>query len=187
MQRYTLVNKVHECLSVGLQNVQVGLLKPIQPYPDLTQIAQLTIKLLSERQASELQAKGTEPGVTYGPASNKNLSPNPCDRRVISLQLELELEDTEQQVIARLDQIINEAETFVTVDEMPVPWQHFIAMSCDFSFRHQAASTLGKAVLIWDFYYQVEPPAEPDCPPITQVYLGQKDEAHHLIYDSQNL
>ncbi|MBQ4836286.1 hypothetical protein [Pseudoalteromonas luteoviolacea] len=183
MQRCTLINKVLECLSSGLQGVaQVALLKAAQPYPDLTQQAQLTVKLLGERQASELQAKGADKGVTYGPSYNKNLSPNSLDRRVLQLQLDIELEDANNaMLLQRLDQLITQCETLVMADEMPIHWQHFIAQRSDMSFSHQVSSTLAKAQLFWDFYFQVEYPDEPAGPEITEVYLGPKGGEYKLI------
>ncbi|KZN66850.1 hypothetical protein [Pseudoalteromonas luteoviolacea] len=183
MQRCTLINKVLECLSSGLQGVaQVGLLKATQPYPDLTQQAQLTVKLLGERQASELQAKGADKGVTYGPSYNKNLSPNSLDRRVLQLQLEIELEDADNaQLLQRLDQLISQCEALVMVDEMPTYWQHFIAEKSDFTFSHQVSTTLAKAQLDWAFYYQVEYPDDPAGPEVKEVYLGPKGGEYKLI------
>ncbi|MBQ4844957.1 hypothetical protein [Pseudoalteromonas sp. MMG005] len=182
-QRSTLVRKVLECLTSGLgATAQVGLLKPNMPYPDLTQVAQLCIQVLSERQASELQSKGAEPGVTYGPTSNKNLSPNPLDRRVLTLQLDLEVEHTNSDaLLTRLDGVIEQCEMLMQADDMATPWQFFVPYHIEFGFTKQANSTIGKATLTWQFYYQVEFVEVCDLPPVSEVYLGPEGGEHWLI------
>lgn len=182
-QRSTLVQKVLECLTSGLDGTaQVGLFKPSMPYPDLTQVAQLCVQVLSERQASELQSKGAESGVTYGPTSNKNLSPNPLDRRVLTLQLDLEVEHAESDaLLTRLDGIIEQCEALMQADDMATPWQFFVPYNIDFAFTKQASSLIGKATLTWHFYYQVEIVETCDLPPITEVYLGPEGGEHWLI------
>ncbi|WP_105168528.1 hypothetical protein [Pseudoalteromonas sp. T1lg23B] len=181
--RSTLVEKVLEYLTSGLQGVaQVGLIKPVMPYPDLTQVAQLCVTLVSERQASELQSTGAASGVTYGPTSNKNLSPNPLDRRVLKLQLDIEAEDADNiALLKRLDGVIDSSEALMQADDVPVPWQHFVAHSGEFAFTKQSDTTIGKAKLVWEFYYQVELPEEAPGPVITDVYLGPHGGEHHHV------
>ncbi|TMO67265.1 hypothetical protein CWC18_01025 [Pseudoalteromonas aurantia] len=182
-QRSTLVRKVLECLTSGLDGIaQVGLLKPSMPYPDLTQVAQVCVQVLAERQASELQAKGADAGVTYGPTSNKNLSPNPLDRRVLTLQLDLEVEHTDSDaLLTRLDGVIERCEALMQADDMATPWQFFIPYNIDFAFTKQPSSVIGKATLTWQFYYQVEILEVCDLPPISEVYLGPEGGEHWLI------
>ncbi|CAH9057798.1 hypothetical protein PSECIP111854_02070 [Pseudoalteromonas sp. CIP111854] len=181
--RSTLVEKVLEYLTSGLQGVaQIGLIKHTLPYPDLTQVAQLCVTLVSERQASELQTTGAASGVTYGPTSNKNLSPNPLDRRVLKLQLDIEAEDADSiALLARLDGVIDSAEALMQADGVPVPWQHFVAQNAQFAFTKQADAMIGKVTLIWEFFYQVEPPEEAPGPTITDVYLGPQGGEHHHV------
>ncbi|MBD1581286.1 hypothetical protein [Pseudoalteromonas sp. S16_S37] len=181
--RSTLVEKVLEYLTSGLQGIaQVGLIKPTMPYPDLTQVAQLCVTLISERQASELQSTGSASGVTYGPTSNKNLSPNPLDRRVLKLQLDIEAEDADSiALLKRLDTVIETGEALMQADGVPVPWQHFVAQNAEFAFTKQSDSMIGKTKLIWEFYYQVEPPEELPGPTITDVYLGPQGGVHHHV------
>ncbi|CAM4482089.1 hypothetical protein [Pseudoalteromonas maricaloris] len=183
MHRQTLIAKVLACLSAGLSELaQVDLLKASQPQPDLTERAQLTLIPTAERQASELQAKGADKGVTYGPAYNKNLSPNALDRRVMTLQLELALEEAEPSaLIARLDNLVSAAEASIIKDETPVPWQHFICEKSSFSYSNQVNSMLAKTTLTWQFYYQVEYPEEAGVE-VTEVYLGPHGGEHRLIY-----
>lgn len=109
MQRTTLITQVLERLTTSLAQVaQVDYLIPSQAAPDLTQQAQLTITPTQERQASELQSKGTDKGVSYGPAYNKNLSPNPLDRRVLSVQLDIALMDGDKaRLLERLDEVLS--------------------------------------------------------------------------------
>ncbi|MCF6435240.1 hypothetical protein [Pseudoalteromonas sp. MMG022] len=173
--RSTLVEKVLEYLTSGLQGVaQVGLIKPVMPYPDLTQVAQLCVTLVSERQASELQSSG--------PTSNKNLSPNPLDRRVLKLQLDIEAEDADSiALLTRLDGVIDSSEALMQADGVPVPWQHFVAKDAEFAFTKQSETMIGKAKLIWEFYYQYEPPEEAPGPVITDVYLGPQGGEHRHV------
>ncbi|WP_440055496.1 hypothetical protein ACSLBF_04970 [Pseudoalteromonas sp. T1lg65] len=182
--RSTLVNKVLESLTSGLQGMaQVGVIKPVMPYPDLTQTAQLCVTLVAERQASELQTTGSAEGVTYGPTSNKHLSPNPLDRRVLSLQLDIEVEDANSMaLLSRLDTVIDTCEALMQADGVPTPWQHFIPKNTQFAFTKQSDSVIAKATLLWDFYYQVEPLPEPEDVPVKEIYLGPEGGEHHLIY-----
>ncbi|RXE99580.1 hypothetical protein [Pseudoalteromonas sp. PS5] len=182
MHRQTLIAKVLTCLSDGLSELAtVNLLKASQPQPDLTERAQLTLIPIAERQASELQAKGADKGVTYGPASNKNLSPNALDRRVLTLQLELALEEADPiALVTRLDNVVSAAEAAIIKDETPTPWQHCIFENVSIDYSDQVSSMLAKATLVWQFYYQVHYPEEPGVE-ITEVYLGPRGGEHRLI------
>ncbi|MEJ6474135.1 hypothetical protein [Pseudoalteromonas piscicida] len=182
MHRQTLIAKVLTCLSTGLSELaQVDLLKASQPQPDLTERAQLTLTPIAERQASELQAKGADKGVTYGPAYNKNLSPNALDRRVMTLQLELALEEADTSALmARLDNLVSAAEASIIKDETPTPWQHCIFDKVSISYSDQVSSMLAKATLTWLFYYQVAYPEEPGIE-VKEVYLGPHGGEHRLI------
>ncbi|WP_194867647.1 hypothetical protein [Pseudoalteromonas sp. PPB1] len=186
MQRTTLITQVLERLTTSLAAVaQVNYLIPSQVAPDLTQQAQLTLTPKLERQASELQSKGTEIGVSYGPAYNKNLSPNPLDRRVLSVQLDIELMDGDKaRLLERLDEVLSTGEAAMMADDVPTHWQHFIADKTTFAFSQQSEGVKAQLQLNWSFYYQVEQSESPGVP-ITDVYLGQHGHEHKLVYSTQ--
>ncbi|MCF2910105.1 hypothetical protein L1285_17460 [Pseudoalteromonas sp. DL2-H2.2] len=185
MQRTTLITQVLERLTASLAQVaQVDYLIPSQVAPDLTQQAQLTVTPTQERQASELQSKGTDKGVSYGPAYNKNLSPNSLDRRVLSVQLDIELVDGDKaRLLERLDEVLSIGEAAMLADDVPTYWQHFIAEQTTFEFTEQDEAIKARLQANWAFYYQVEYPELPGTA-ITEVYLGQKGYEHKLIYSS---
>ncbi|QPB82510.1 hypothetical protein CWC22_005705 [Pseudoalteromonas rubra] len=186
MQRTTLITQVLERLTTSLAAVaQVNYLIPSQVAPDLTQQAQLTLTPILERQASELQSKGTEIGVSYGPAYNKNLSPNPLDRRVLSVQLDIELMDGDKaRLLERLDEVLSRGEAAMMADDVPTHWQHFIADKTTFAFSQQSEGVKAQLQLNWSFYYQVEQSESPGVS-ITDVYLGQHGHEHKLVYSTQ--
>ncbi|TMP35531.1 hypothetical protein [Pseudoalteromonas rubra] len=186
MQRTTLITQVLERLTTSLAQVaQVDYLIPSQVAPDLTQQAQLTVTPTQERQASELQSKGTDKGVSYGPAYNKNLSPNPLDRRVLSVQLDIALMDGDKaRLLERLDEVLSKGEAAMLADDVPTHWQHFIAEQTTFAFNQHSEGIKAQLQLSWSFYYQVEQSESPGTP-ITDVYLGQQGYEHKLIYSMQ--
>ncbi|WP_462150878.1 hypothetical protein [Pseudoalteromonas xiamenensis] len=181
-QRSSLVQHVLARLTSGLtSSAAVSLLSP-SVEPDLTQKAQLLVHPVSEHQASDLQAKGTDKGVSYGPVQNKNLYPNPLNRRLLTCHVEIRLKDADGMLaFSRLDTLISECEALLDADETPNPWQHFIPLQVEFVFNEDSAQVNAKALLVWQFYYQIAPPQEALSPAIKEVYLGPQGQDHWLI------